>query len=520
MTTRHRFEPLLCDPLALEYPPLVDASESTKWLPLISCTAAFPVELFETAVSQLIHHPEYNSTLILRSQTVDEITSDFPLSIPRLKGRQITRVIHRRLLPRRPGRDASLDQYCSLYTSDDMSYTSSDTLVLTPFLNNTPLPYYHPTVTHLAFQYLRSSPSSTLRVEVVPLPGTPIDSNSRLYRTCLALLDTLDRYGWGAMTNYRKRVLHDCLVPREAYQDLYLVMRERHKHLVDSWQEVTDPLKHVFEDIGIATFLMLLWKDTFTPNPKPIDQSINGQPWKSWPRPPTGFLDFGCGNGLLTHILTSEGYEGRGIDLRPRTSWSHYPPSTQACLHVYAFDPTSTLTSATTPMPAYGDPGQSMDFFKPGTFLIGNHADELTPWVPVLSTVHSLSGYINIPCCAWSFDAKYERSKTSLYPLPPKLAITSEEFVLSLNMGAQGEGGSSYSMYRTWLAYLSLHCGWEVECEVLRIPSTRNWALVGRRRTPSIEEEEAVDNAKGIVQSVIERGLFKARKPEGKGNDH
>lgn len=191
-----------------------------------------------------------------------------------------------------------------------MSYTSSDTLVLTPFLNNTPLPYYHPTVTHLAFQYLRSSPSSTLRVEVVPLPGTPIDSNSRLYRTCLALLDTLDRYGWGAMTNYRKRVLHDCLVPREAYQDLYLVMRERHKHLVDSWQEVTDPLKHVFEvhfycsshkiitkisfqDIGIATFLMLLWKDTFTPKPKPIDQSINGQPWKSWPRPPTGFLDFG-----------------------------------------------------------------------------------------------------------------------------------------------------------------------------------------------------------------------------------
>lgn len=131
-------------------------------------------------------------------------------------------------------------------------------------------------------------------------------------------------------------------------------------------------------------------------------------------------------------------------------------------------------------MPAYGDLGQSMDFFKPGTFLIGNHADELTPWVPVLSTVHSLSGYINIPCCAWSFDAKYERSKTSLYPLPPKLAITSEEFVLSLNMGAQGEGGSSYSMYRTWLAYLSLHCGWEVECEVLRIPSTRNWALVGR----------------------------------------
>lgn len=53
MTTRHRFEPLLCDPLALEYPPLVDASESTKWLPLISCTAAFPVELVSLPIFSL-----------------------------------------------------------------------------------------------------------------------------------------------------------------------------------------------------------------------------------------------------------------------------------------------------------------------------------------------------------------------------------------------------------------------------------------------------------------------------------
>jgi tRNASer (uridine44-2'-O)-methyltransferase len=88
-----------------------------------------------------------------------------------------------------------------------------------------------------------------LQIELIPLPGTPTDPNSRLYRTCLALLDTLHRYGWGAlaMTNYQKRVIHDCLVPREIYQDLYLIMRERHKYLVDTWKEVTDPLKHVFK---------------------------------------------------------------------------------------------------------------------------------------------------------------------------------------------------------------------------------------------------------------------------------
>jgi tRNASer (uridine44-2'-O)-methyltransferase len=186
-----------------------------------------------------------------------------------------------------------------------------------------------------------------------------------------------------------------------------------------------------------------------------------------------------CGNGLLTHILVSEGYGGTGIDLRPRTSWSHYPPSTQACLHVHAFDPTAAL-STTALMTSNGTFVQSLGhYLKPGTFLIGNHADELTPWVPVLSTLHSLSGYINIPCCAWSFDAKYERSRTSLYPLPPKIGKSPDEFIQSLNMGAEGWGGSSYSMYRSWLASMSLHCGWEVECEVLRIPSTRNWAVVG-----------------------------------------
>ena len=103
----------------------------------------------------------------------------------------------------------------------------------------------------IAFRFIHSlintDTSPRVRIEVLSLPNTPTDPNSRLYRTCLALLETLHRYGWGAMTNYKKRVQHDCLFSREAYQDLYLVMRERHKGLVDTWQEVTDPLKHVFE---------------------------------------------------------------------------------------------------------------------------------------------------------------------------------------------------------------------------------------------------------------------------------
>ncbi|TFK33395.1 DUF1613 domain-containing protein [Crucibulum laeve] len=545
---RARFEPQQWSTTARTHSPL--STPDSSWTTLISCAADFPIELFEIALSQLIHHPEYNSTLILRSDVIAEITSHFPEKVPTLEGFQPVRCIHRKLQARRPGRDASLEQYCTLYSPTDSELQVPTVLVLTPIVPpGSTLPYYHPAISHLAFRYLSSSPP-TLLIEALPLPNTPTDPNSRLYRTCLALLETLHRYGWGAMTNYKKRVQHDCLVPRDAYQDLYLLMRERHKGLVDTWQEVTDPLKHVFEDIGIATYLMLLWKDTFAIPDSPEGEPNAEEPWKSWPRPPGGFLDLGCGNGLLTHILTAEGYAGSGIDLRARTSWDHYPLATQANLHVHAFDPTlpisssspkSTASAVDAPAPptttatgikelAAPDP-----YFKPGVFLIGNHADELTPWVPVLATLHNASGYISIPCCAWSFDAKFERSSTPSFPIPSpplttkpvpsshKLSTSASKaaaaaFAETLNLGGDGSNTSSYSQYRIWLASLSLHCGWQIECETLRIPSTRNWAIVGE--LADITLDEAMDNVRGIVESVKERGIFKTRKPEGKAGEH
>ncbi|PPQ69837.1 hypothetical protein CVT24_003176 [Panaeolus cyanescens] len=471
------------------------------WVPLISCSADFPIDVFEAAIMQLIHHPEYNSTLILRSEVLrdDSSASEFPPVVPSLQGMQATRCIHRRLLPRRPGRDAPLEQYCTLYNSMQLEDHPPDTLLLTPIVEEGgKLPYYHPNVHHIAFRYLPTEPP-TLRIEVCPLPGIPWDPDSRLFRTSLALLEALHRYGWGAVVNYKKRVKHDCLIPREDYQDLYLVMRERHKHLIDTWQEVTDPLKHVFEDIGIATYLMLLWKITFSSDANQPNVNYSSEPWKQWPQPPGGFLDFGCGNGLLTHILVSEGYQGYGVDLRARTSWSHYPETTQEKLQTYAFDPSR-------------EHDDNIDkYFKRGVFIIGNHADELTPWVPVISSVYDASGYLSIPCCSWAFDAKFERSSTPSYPIPDG------DFVETLNLGGDGNHKSSYSAYRIWLASLTLHCGWEIETETLRIPSTRNWALIGRRRNNA---DQGRVNAQEIIDEIIARGLFKSRKPEGKAGDH
>ena len=108
-------------------------------------------------------------------------------------------------------------------------------------------------------------------------------------------------------------------------------------------------------------------------------------------------------------------------------------------------------------------------------FLIGNHADELTPWVPVIATLCSASGYLSIPCCAWTFDSRFERSKN----LPFETGMDVNQFADTLHLGGDGSNSSSYSQYRIWLASLSMHCGWKVESETLRIPSTRNWALIG-----------------------------------------
>jgi len=218
--------------------------------------------------------------------------------------------------------------------------------------------------------------------------------------------------------------------------------------------------------------------------------------WRSWPRPSGGFVDLGCGNGLLVHILVSEGYTGYGTDIRARSSWSHYPESTRRNLHISPLDPT-TDTPPNLP---------------PGAFLVGNHADELTPWVPVLATICNASGYLNLPCCPWEFDQKFDRSGSLQFPLP------SSDFVDTLNLGGDGKNTSSYSMYRIWLARLTFHCGWNVESDVLRIPSTRNWALMGRtKHTDDLVNRARVDE---IIGRVRERGMFSTRPPEGKSKDH
>lgn len=93
-----------------------------------------------------------------------------------------------------------------------------------------------------------------------------------------------------------------------------------------------DGAKHVYEDVGIACWLMLLWRDTFAPPPLdspssaqasgshstaeerpwslekghvsipheplvppgPQETNVEAPRWANWSRPANGFLDLGC----------------------------------------------------------------------------------------------------------------------------------------------------------------------------------------------------------------------------------
>lgn len=69
----------------------------------------------------------------------------------------------------------------------------------------------------------------------------------------------------------------------------------------------------MYEDVAIATYLILVWRQE-----RHANNSIELQ----------SFVDLGCGNGLLVYILSSEGHPGSGIDLRKRGIWDTFPETT------------------------------------------------------------------------------------------------------------------------------------------------------------------------------------------------
>ncbi|KAL8290214.1 hypothetical protein RQP46_003153 [Phenoliferia psychrophenolica] len=286
--------------------------------------------------------------------------------------------------------------------------------------------------------------------------------------------------------------------------------------MLKEWKESTDPLKHVFEDVAIASWLIILWRTMFKDG-----------------RPPGGFVDVGCGNGLLVFILSQEGYQGYGVDLRARKSWPSYPGNPD--LRVQTLDPIALLSSSTPPFP-------------PHSFLIGNHSDELTPWLPLFAASVPGANFLSIPCCLHELSGRFTKGEYTIPaevlsalppppPSPPSDDAPSPSKIphpLLIPFYAPSpdskEHGGRYFAYQLYLAHLTLECGFVPEREALRIPSTKNFGMLGRTRVwdaagvvaSEDERREAELAVSKRVQAFVEgvRGSWVARTPEGKAGEH
>ncbi|XP_017075074.1 probable tRNA (uracil-O(2)-)-methyltransferase [Drosophila eugracilis] len=239
-------------------------------------------------------------------------------------------------------------------------------------------------------------------------------------------------FSWSQSKQDESKVKSLGLVNVEKYNDLYKELKQKHsQRLLEYWktaQESTDPLKFIYEDLAIAAYLIVLWSQT---------QSE-----------PKAFADLGCGNGLLVHVLNAEGYKGYGYDIRKRKLWSLYPADTQQSLIEKPVEPNSFRLD-----------------FPDVDWLIGNHSDELSPWLPVLAGRLNIK-YFLLPCCPYELSgAKFHRRNTKI---------------------------SAYQDFFLYVSQVSQECGFEVLHDRLKIPSTKRLALLGikRNNTKTIKDLE------------------------------
>ena len=251
------------------------------------------------------------------------------------------------------------------------------------------------------------------------------------------------------------------LVSLKEYDRLYNELKIKYvKKLVDSnaWStESTDPEKFIHEDIGIAVYLILIWKSSGT-------------------SAPISFADIGCGNGLLVYILVSEGIgKGVGFDLRERKIWNTLKnlgsgANQKIDLRVSTISPNETNL------------GQFSDF----DWLIGNHSDELTPWLPLMARKSKAKLFL-LPCCPFEFYGKYRRRGASNIK-------------------------STYREYLDYICEVGEGCGFIMEEDRLKIPSTRRICFVARcDKLTSIDNEmvETLSNSNniGINTEIIDNNI-------------
>ncbi|CAI4210985.1 unnamed protein product [Parascedosporium putredinis] len=468
--------------------PAIHDVNGNIWTPVVEHVCSFNPDAFFTVMSRFVLNPNYNSSWLFRADILSEEVGRIPqissggqdlVFGSTFEGFRLEKGLIRRLIPRNPNRDDPLEQTCLFFKADHADGRVRSMVVYFPHISlPEEAPFYHPQVRGVAHlhEWDDSASSGVVSVHLWHFDNDELRASNKVQRTALMLLQHLHKHGQGTVTGYVKRVPNpDSIISRERLQDRHTQLRTKYaKDLINTWAEQTDPSKHVFEDIGIAAFLIELWEDMYKE--------------KEFP----DFVDIGCGNGLLVYILRKEGYSGWGFDARSRKSWAQYnlptdsagAPSTGGAkdsLQARVLLPKFAMPHAGDEGAEDGkftDPGALHDgVFPRGTFIVSNHADELTPWTPILAA-HSDCPFIMIPCCSHNLSGAKFRAP------PPKGAAN---------------GTSAYASLVAWASKLAEECLYEVESVVLRIPSTRNTAILGRKRTGETDLEPIISKYGGTA---------------------
>ncbi|MCJ1481096.1 tRNA(Ser) Um(44) 2'-O-methyltransferase [Schaereria dolodes] len=578
------------------------------WIPILQHGCDFGSKVFRDVSLNLIKNPNINSTHLFRAdilydsqngesaakehffEDAGRLMQKYAIDVKDFPGFELKRTLVRMLVPRNPQLDKPIAQTCYVLSRLENADLQQSLIIYVPHASHVDgLPWYHPAIQSIAYLHtwrILSNPSSDelsnsrvvtgtkvfqgrVSIHYRLFPSQTLPLSPRLLRTACHLLSTLYKHGQGSLAGYQKRVHHDQLISQQRVQDRYVELKQEHaKRLCDKWVEQTEPTKHVFEDLGIAAFLIELWRDMY----QLPDSSAASNPLsegRSLP-PFPGFVDIGCGNGVLTEVLLLSGYRGQGFDARHRKTWSILSPTTQNSLHELIFIPQPLFEMDSLPRHANGGllshrtytafgsdkvrcdgsdntPQWHNGIFATGTFIISNHADELTPWTPLLALL-SDSPFLAIPCCSHNLSGLRFRAPSSFNSLSAdmhaptffaknvkksrSIAISvvtdldddSEELddhkdpqgtgslfkaletgdLKRLSISARAKQPSAYSSLCDWVAHLASEVGYEVEREMLRIPSTRNVGIVGRTSMPEGQDYEA--RRKRVAEIVRKEG--------------
>lgn len=532
-----------------------------QWQPMLESACTFEPEMFLKVMHNLIKNPNIMSTHLFRADIMYDSESDHTIIEgpsttqfseftehlkqeyrPRyneLSGYRWERTYVRQLVPRNRQLDRDLPQTCHFYTSQDGDLSRNLILYIPHVENSEDMPWYHPRVRAVAFSHdwVAASRTGVVAVHYSLFPDVPLDS--RLERTALQLLTKIHKHSKGQQAGYQKRVHHDQVVPQKTFQETYARLKSTYaKSLIEGWAEVTDPAKHVFEDLGIASFLIELWKVMYDCGTATINNGNAAQPAENGRKPPfPGFVDIGCGNGLLVNILTKEGFPGWGFDARHRKSWETFAPEVQSRLAEGILVPQvlnpqipiekdekmATILEQMEGVDLLKEKDFHNGLFKKGTFIVSNHADELTPWTPLLAYLND-SPFIAIPCCSHNLAGARRRAPISKAAKEKAAAQRRQESSANeidkqdqLRENQAAEIGSlkkpagtknvqsAYASLCDYVSGLADDVGFVVETEILRIPSTRNTCILGRKtKAPDIDAESSKEEH---VRHIVAREL-------------